>query len=160
MEKTLTGIGNVTRKYNIWFILFLTSVLMLIACDSGIKTTTEKVGVSGKNDKEIIFSMIIEHPDLQQYFHPEEESRTPLKVKSNKTLGTDLSIMKFGKPVEFYISTDFDSSFPLFEVVLFSIVDNKATFDILYAVEGVTARGELKKQNNQWSFVEFNIFES
>ncbi len=132
---------------------------MLVACDSGIETT-EELDVMDTNDKEIIFSMIVEYPDLQQYFHQEEENRVPLRVKSNKNLGTSLSVMKFAKPVEFYTSTDFGSNFPLLEVVLFNIDGNKAVFDILYAIEGITVKGELKKQNNQWSFIEFDIFES
>lgn len=147
------------RNHNIGILSLLTNILMLAACDPGIKTN-EEADVMDKNDKEIIFSMIVEHPDLQQYFHQKEKNRVPVRVKSNENLGVDLSVIKFGKPVEFYVSTDFDSDVPLFEVVLFSIDDNNATFNILYAIEGITVKGELKKQNNQWSFVEFKVFES
>ncbi len=159
MVKTLTGTGKVNRYHNPGIFIFLTSILMLAACDSRIKIN-EEVNVMSKDDKEIVFSMILEHPDLQQYFHQEEKNRVPLKIKSNENLGVNLSIIKFGKPVKFYASTDFDSDVPLFEVILFSINNSQATFEILYAIEGVTIRGRIKKQNNQWLFVEFEVFES
>jgi len=147
------------RHHNIGIILFTISTLMLAACNSSIKTN-EEADVMSKNDKETIFSMIIENPDLQQYFHQEEKNRVPLKIKSNESLGINLSITKFGKPVEFYTPTNFDSDDNFFEVVLFNINDDNATFNILYAVEGITIKGKLKKKNGQWSFVEFEVFES
>lgn len=159
MVKTLTGTGEMSRIHNLGVILFIISILMLVACNSSIKTN-EEADVMSKNDKEIIFFMIIEHPDLQQYFHQEEKNRVPLKIKSNEDLGVNLSVMKFGKPVEFYAHTNFDSGEPFFEVVLFSINGDNAIFNILYAVEGITIKGKLKKQNKQWSFVEFEVFES
>jgi len=161
MEKILTGIGEVKGKHNPGVVLFFISisVLVLSACSSSIKINKEIV-VMDKNDKETIFSMIVEHPDLQQYFHQEERNRVPLRVKTNENLGVDLSVVKFGKPVEFYIHIDFDSDVPLFEVVLFSIDGDNAMFNILYAVEGITIKGELKKHNGQWLFVEFEVFES
>jgi len=159
MAKTLTGTGEMNRHYNLGIILFIISILMLAACNSSIKTN-EEADVMSKNDKKSIFSMILEHPDLQQYFHPEEKNRVPLKIKSNENLGVNLSVIKFGKPVEFYASTNFGSDDPFFEVVLFSINGDNAIFNILYAVEGITIKGKLKKQNHQWSFVEFEAFES
>lgn len=159
MAKTLTGTGEMNKHHNLGIILFIISILMLVACNSSIKTN-EEADVMSKNDKEAIFSMIIEHPDLQQYFHQEEKKRVPLKIKSNEILGIDLSLIKFGKPVAFYASTNFDSDDPFFEVVLFSIKGDNVIFNILYAVEGITIKGKLKKQNHQWSFVEFEVFES
>jgi len=159
MAKTLTGIGEMNKRHGIGIVLFIIIILMLAACNSSIKTN-EETDVMSNNDKETIFSMIIEHPDLQQYFHKKEKNRVPLKVKSNENLGVNLSVIKFGKPVEFYAYINFDSDDPFFEVVLFSINGDNVIFNILYAVEGITIKGKLKKQNRQWSFAEFEVFES
>jgi len=159
MAKILTGTSEMNRHHNFRVILFMISILTLAACNSSIKTNDE-LDVMSKNDKETIFSMIIEHSDLQQYFHQEEKNRVPLKIKSNENLGVNLSVIKFDKPVEFYTDKNFDSNDPFFEVILFSINDDNAIFNIVYAVEGITIKGKLKKQSSQWSFVAFEVFES
>ncbi|MFT6872804.1 MAG: hypothetical protein ACJAVN_001816 [Roseivirga sp.] len=158
MAVILVGTGKVNRLQNLSIISIIASMLMLVACNSSIKTN-EEASLMTNNDKDTVFSMIIDHPDLQQYFHENEKNRVPLKVKSNKDLGINLSVIKFGKIVEFYLNTDFESTSPLFEVILFKTNTNHVTFDILYAVEGISIKGELKKQDSQWLFVEFEVFE-
>ena len=111
-------------------------------------------------DKERLFKMILDHPDFQQYLHPELEDRVPLKVKSNSELGTNLSIEKFGKAIEFVNSINSIEITPILEVISFNIGNNQVSFEILYEIEGVTIKGILESDTTQWSFKEFDVFEN
>ncbi len=147
------------RQYNPGIFLLFASVLLLMACGSDAEVNEEDKIVS-INDKEAIFTMILAHPDLQQYLHPEVKGRIPLKVKSNEILGVNISVTKFDKPVEFHASSNAAEDAALLEVVAFDVNADKAVFEILYAIEGITIKGALEKHNDQWSFVEFEITES
>ena len=138
--------------------LLLTSILLFVACNSNIKTNKE-AKIMNKNDKETAFLLILNHPELQQYFHEEEDNRIPIKVQTNETLGTDMSITKFDKLVEFYGSNETKNLTPIFEVTQFDFKENRVIFNILYNIEGITIKGKLSKEN-EWKIVEFDVSES
>ena len=112
------------------------------------------------SEKEVLFKMILDHPDFQQYLHPELEGRVPLKVKSNDELGTDLSIEKFGQAIRFVDAVDSDENTPLLDVVAFNISGKQVRFDIRYEIEGVTLRGMLEQDAGEWKFKSVEVFES
>jgi len=95
-------IGNFSWKIYV----ILVAAVMLAACgvNSGLEEGKKRMINS---EKEILFKMILDHPDLQQYLHPDLQQRVPLRVKSNDELGVNLSIEKFGKPVLFVDTVDF-----------------------------------------------------
>jgi len=80
-------------------------------------------------------------------------------IKSNDELGTDLSIHKFGKQVEFVDFVDSSKNIPVFEIILFKINNNRVMFETLYDIEGVTIKVILTKNVNRWSFKEVEVFE-
>lgn len=139
--------------------VILVSAVMLAACDvnDGLEEGKKRMINS---EKEVLFKMILDHPDLQQYLHPDLAQRVPLKVKSNNELGVDLSIEKFAKPVLFIEAIGSTENTPMLEVVLFEAGDGQVSFKILYAIEGVTIKGVLDKSSGQWLFKEFVVFES
>ncbi|MCG8427698.1 MAG: hypothetical protein MI754_10125, partial [Chromatiales bacterium] len=81
-------INGMTATFSQILFALLISALTLIACNpnGGFQRNGMKPA-----DKERLFKMILDHPDFQQYLHPELEDRVPLKVKSNSELGTNLS---------------------------------------------------------------------
>ena len=148
-------IGNFSWKIYV----ILVAAVMLAACgvNSGLEEGKKRMINS---EKEILFKMILDHPDLQQYLHPDLQQRVPLRVKSNDELGVNLSIEKFGKPVLFVDTVVSTRNVPMLEVVLFEVSGDLVSFKILYAIEGVTIKGVLDKISGQWLFKEFEVFES
>ena len=143
-------------SYRFYFLLITT--LILASCDyKNEPINTETIMTNA--EKEILFKMILDHPDLQQYLHPNSAGRVPVKIKSNDELGTGLSIHKFGKQVEFVDFVDSSKNIPVFEIILFKINNNRVIFEALYDIEGVTIKVILTKNANRWSFKEVEVFE-
>lgn len=157
MAKILTGTGKMSSTIKI--ILYIIFIALLLACTSKTETHSEEI-ILNTYDKENVFKIIIDHPDVQIYFHPEIEGRTPLKVKSNESLGTDLTLEKFGQPVEFIPFTENASSMPLLEVKLFDSDKDRIAFELYYEVEGVTIKGTAIKNASQWLLSEFEVYEN
>jgi hypothetical protein len=111
-------------------------------------------------DNAAVLKMILDHPDLQQYLHPEVEGRVPVRIKSNDALGTDVSVEKFGKPVAFVTTAAATEDAPVLDVKAFDVAGDTVTFRIDYAAEGMTAKGELEKTGGQWSFKSFEAVEN
>ena len=143
-------------SYRFYFLLITT--LILASCDYRNEPINTEMIMTNAG-KEILFKMILDHPDLQQYLHPNSAGRVPLKIKSNDELGTDLSIHKFGKQVAFIDFVDSSKNIPIFEIILFKTNNNRVMFETLYDIEGVTIKGILTMNANRWSFKEVEVFE-
>lgn len=109
------------------------------------------------SEKSLLLQMIADHPDLQQYLHPELAGNVPVKLKSNEQLGTDLSLKKFGLPVQVVASADVGA---VLEVTVFLIEGGRLQFELAYEVQGVTIRGTLVKREEQWAFEDMEVLES
>ena len=120
---------------------------------SGAKTMSS-------NEKATLFKMILDHPELQQYLHPEVAQRVPVRVKSNAELGSDLAVEKFGQTIKFVDGAGVDEDLPVLEVVTFEISEDRVDFLIRYEVEGVTLRGVLAKEADEWTFEAIEIVET
>ncbi len=143
-------------SYRFYFLLITT--LILAGCDYKNEPINTETIVTNA-EKEVLFKMILDHPDLQQYLHPNSAGRVPLKIKSNDELGTNLSIHKFGEQVEFVDFVGSSKNIPVFEIISFKINNNRVMFEALYDIEGVTIKGILTKNANRWSFKEVEVFE-
>jgi len=154
MEEILGGIGKM-KQYYLNCLFYLVGMFMLAACNHHDQYNNSGIHMT-KSEKEVLFQMILDHSDLQQYLSPYSEGRLQLKVKSNDDLGKNLIIEKFGRRVEFI---DNSPNVPLFEVHSFKAKDTRVTFDIAYEVEGVRIQGILVKKDGDWSFSEMDVFE-
>jgi len=146
------------RKYYTDYFFYMVVIFMLAACYHNDKPNSTGVDMTD-SEKEVLFQMILDHSDLQQYLNPYIDGRLRLTVKSNDELGTNLSIEKFGKKVRFIASDDDSSSMPIFKVYLFKVENTRVTFDIAYEVEGVVIQGVFLKRESGWSFGQIDIFE-
>ena len=146
------------RKYYTDYFFYMVGIFMLAACYHNDKPNSTGVDMTD-SEKEVLFQMILDHSDLQQYLNPYIDGGLRLTVKSNDELGTNLSIEKFGKKVRFIASDDDSSSMPIFKVYLFKVENTRVTFDIAYEVEGVVIQGVFLKRESGWSFGQIDIFE-
>lgn len=117
----------------------------------------EAVAALSASERSSLLKMIVDHPDLQPYLHPEAAGRVPVKVKSNQALGSSLSLEKFGQPVRFVASSE---GAAVLEVLEFRLDEDRVAFSIFYEVEGLTLRGTLVRRQDQWTFEDVEAFES
>ena len=133
MEKLFMDTGSI--KNLIAIIILLLLLVGNTACSQ--KTTSDNQEIIMTDiEKERVFKMIVDHPDLQQYLHPELEERVPLRVKSHDALGVNLSVEKFDESIVFVRATE-DGIEEYLEVTAFEIEAAKITFELNYEVEGV-----------------------
>ncbi len=143
----------------IGLVLLFFTMAALTACAAG--GGRDKKGAALEGDgKEIVFKLIIDHPDLQQYFHPELTGRIPLKVKSADLAAAGPKIEKFGKPVEFFSSSAPLADAPYLEVISLHMESGRAVFELFYAEEGVSIKGVMLKQDGQWAFEDYEVYEN
>lgn len=110
-------------------------------------------------NNEIIVSMIVSHPDLQSYLHPEVVGRLPIRVITTKEMGVDYSVEKYGMPVAFYANTPEEGNNAYIQFKSFIVMNDECVFELVYPIEGVVVNGKLKKINNGWVFSEFRLVE-
>lgn len=158
MEKISIGTGNM--KYILCFFAFAFLVGVFASCTTKNRISDIGDKLMSNVDKEIILDMIIDHQEIQNYLHPEVEGRIPLVIKCTDSLGTDLSIEKFGKPVKLFNSLNQIENSPYFEVISFEFDSKNALFEIDYAIEGITIKGVMEKKNSKWSFKDLEVFEN
>lgn len=155
-EKSSVGIGNM-NTYMAKIILYF---MLLLSCSCG---HLEQTGFGEQkmqaNNNEIIISMILNHPDLQSYLHPEVAGRLPVKVITTKEMGVDYSVEKYGMPVSFYRDKPEEINNAFVQFRSFVVLNDECVFELVYPVEGVVANGKLKKINNDWIFSEFRLVE-
>lgn len=129
-----------------------------VAC---VSTTHIQSGDNEMNntDKELVIKMILDHPDLQQYLHPELIERVPIKISNISVSNQSLSIRKFNKLVE-VVTDKSDNKSPSLDFISFIQEENNVNFEISYNVEGVTIKGIAKKIDGRWSFIDFDVYEN
>lgn len=98
-------------------------------------------------DNSMVLQKVIEHPELQQYFHPEVSGRIPLVIKVNKGTEVSSDLEKFGQAV--VITTDTPQEGAYLEVINLQHQDDRVEFEIQYEVEGLQINGELLKKSPQ-----------
>jgi hypothetical protein len=110
-------------------------------------------------DNEIIVSMILSHPDLQSYLHPEVAGRLPIKVITTKEMGVNYSMEQHGMPVAFYTNKSEEGNNAFIQFKSFVVMNDECVFELAYPIEGVVVNGKVKKINNSWAFSEFGVVE-
>jgi len=98
------------------------------------------------DDTEIV-GLIINHEELERYFHPEVMGRMPLIIATNRLLSLDIGLEKFNRSVEFVESGD---TKPHIEFTRFEKQKNTVNFKLVYDVEGVSMMGMAVKELGRW----------
>lgn len=95
-----------------------------------------------------VLKLIIGHPALSKYLHPEIEGRVPLVV-SDHLLESGVTPSKFGKPVRI-LSDREAGTLPHLRFTSFEVEGTRATASLEYKVEGVEAVFTLETSPSGW----------
>lgn len=103
-----------------------------------------------------LLGQVIEHPELQQYFHPEVAGRVPLVIKVNSGIVIGDGLTKFGEPVIVTSTKPAKDAFLDVKEIIHS--DNSISFTIGYDIEGVSIVGRYNK-GSKAGFEEISVIE-
>lgn len=107
-----------------------------------------------------IVRLIIDHPNLQNYFHAELPGRSPLKVLRQESFPESLPLSKFGVPVDYLKHEELrkgDKAYLDFKKI--DLETDKAIVEFTYQVEGIVGRSELRRHQDAWVIEKFEIVE-
>lgn len=147
MVKTLTDIGEVIKV----IVLTALTACTLVACQKH-----EVISMENEISARVIQS-ILDHNEIQQYLHPDTESRLPVRVVTNNLIPTHITIKKFDKPVLFLNEVPTE---PHLEIVTFKHSEDSIEFFIRYDVEGVSISGKASVEENKVTLTVFDVVES
>jgi len=106
-----------------------------------------------------VLKLIIDHPVLAPYLHPELAGRVPLVV-SDHLLEPGVTPSKFGQSLKIVSDREAGTQ-PHIRILTFAIDGARAKATIEYKVEGVQALFNLKRgSNGWWSVVDAKVAES
>jgi len=131
-------------------ILIIMLAISCSACQQESQATGENVKGSQKmiaKENGLLLEKVIEHPELQQYFHPDVSGRVPLVIKLDKGIEVNSDIEKFGQAV--VITNDTPQKGAYLEVMKLQHQDDYIEFEIKYEIEGLQINGELLKKSPQ-----------
>lgn len=111
-----------------------------------------------EHPKEAIVQSILDHAKLQSFLHPENPGRVPL-VLSDRLIGRDLNLIKFGKPVSIVSDKTIEGAY-----LRFTAFDckngNYCNIAFEYPVEGVIGvSGVLIRANGSHKLEKTEIME-
>ncbi len=112
-------------------------------------------------DQEQIIQLIIDYPELQQYYHEGLAGRKPLYILKTAALDGEPRLTKFGAPVGFKERQDLSGSDyeAYIEFLELKIGEGASSATFTYAVEGVFAKVRLSKTDGQWRIDTYSIAE-
>ena len=109
-------------------------------------------GVSAQATQELVpravLKLIIDHPALARYLHPEVGGRVPLVI-SDHLLAPGVTPSKFGQPVRVVPDREVGSQ-PHIRFLSFEVAGSRAKALIQYKVEGVEAVFNLESTSPGW----------
>jgi len=92
--------------------------------------------------------LIVDHPTLAPYLHPEVAGRVPLAV-SDHLLAPGVTPSKFGQPLRIVHDRDVGAQ-PHLRIMSFELDGSRAKAVVEYRVEGVRAVFDLRGNSNGW----------
>ena len=110
-------------------------------------------------DLQKLVQATIDLQDLQPYYHVDSEpSRKPLIILKNDVIAHDLSLSKFGAPVQF-LSRDEAGSKPYIEVTKVTVNGSGAVVEFRYPVEGIYGTVTFTKAGDTWQVESHDLVE-
>jgi len=95
-----------------------------------------------------VLKLIVEHPALAPYLHPEVPGRVPLVV-SDHLLEPGVTPSRFGQPLRIVQDRDVGTQ-PHLRISSFEVDRSRAKAVVEYRVEGVRAVFDLRRNSNGW----------
>jgi len=95
-----------------------------------------------------VLKLIVEDPALAPYLHPERVGRVPLVV-SDHLLEPGITPSRFGQPLRIVPDREVGTQ-PHLRVLSFAVDGSRAKAVVEYAVEGVEAVFDLKRDSKGW----------
>ncbi len=95
-----------------------------------------------------VLKLIVEHPALGPYLHPERVGRLPLVV-SDHLLEPGITPSRFGQPLRIVHDRDVGTQ-PHLRILSFVVDGSRAKAVVEYKVEGVQAVFDLRRDSKGW----------
>lgn len=105
-------------------------------------------------DNRIVIQMSIDLEDLQQYYHEDKvEGRKPLIIYNEGIVPSNLSLSKFGEPVQFMTKEElfFHNKQAFLDFDKFEISLTQADIEFSYKIEGLTIVLMFEKVDGKWT---------
>jgi len=106
-----------------------------------------------------IVEQVINHPDVQQFLHPDVPGRVPL-VLSSHLLDPRLSLRKFGKPVRVVPDAHLKKGLAYLRFTRFTLKQNVVTVEVRYSVEGMGGRFSFQRDGTLWRLLKAGMWET
>ncbi len=118
----------------------------------------------GQTNEEIqtVVQMCIDLEDFQAYYHEDEiEGRKPLIIYHDGMVPSDLTLIKFGEPVQFMTKEEifFYNKQAYLDFDKFEISPTRADIEFRYDIEGLTISLTLKKVDGNWTIKRRKLIE-
>jgi hypothetical protein len=138
-------------------------VLAVVAIASTLACWPSVSGTSGSQKlpfvPRAVLKVIIDHPALAKFLHPEVEGRVPLVI-SGHLLESGVTPTKFGRPVRILSDREL-GALPHLRFTSFEVEGSRATVRVEYKVEGVEAVFILESSaSGWWRVVDAEVAES
>lgn len=112
-----------------------------------------------------IFKMVIDLPELQQYFHIDKiPERGPIKIKEFGPINsiTVKGIKKFNKPIKILKNKDLEETQinDFLEIVDWRVLEEKLRIKMNYPIEGIRINYLFERVGNNWKIIDSLILEN
>lgn len=115
---------------------------------------------TGYMANENIIQVVLDLPELQQYFHIDVlPDRSPLHLVCVESICQDVQFEKFGVPVV-KIPSDPDSSQPYLKITHIQQDESSARVLFTYPPEGIAGEVALERDGDNWNVIEAELIES
>ena len=106
-----------------------------------------------------IVEQVINHPDVEQFLHPDMPGRVPL-VLSCHLVDPHLSLRKFGKSVRVVADAQRKKGVACLRFTQFTLKHNVATVEVQYSVEGMKGRFRFQRDGVLWRLLKAGVWET
>ncbi|SFW57641.1 hypothetical protein [Cellulophaga fucicola] len=113
------------------------------------------------NETQIIVQKTLDLPEIQWIYHQELKERLPVKVLESKLINKRLILNKFGQTVSILSMSELEKE-EIKDYVVFNKIEigkDIAYFALNYKIEGAGCCGKLVKENGEWSFSNYSVWE-
>ena len=128
-------------------------VTLTVVCQMLIAVGGQRTGASAPQQPQPlvprpVLKLIVDHPALAPYLHPEGVGRVPL-VLSDHLLEPGVTPSKFGQPLRIVHDGDVGTQ-PHLRIVSFEVDGSRGKAVVEYGVEGVRVTFDLRRNANGW----------